>query len=245
MSKEVQIGVPFVSKDVLKQDVRLLFGSQINNENIFIISKPEPYARGVQLGQFDAFFAKANIGAWAIANHSYEAVAKLRNPVFLRLIAKSDQIDVFEFKDLSYRTICTENSPDITFHFLQTLFEDPGDISERQISFPEANIETLLSRNCIGNVVNESRLKLLPEKRDYVTLARSQQFSQIGFFVKKDINQEVRKRLIDHLFSAQSRSFINNLKRYFSTQNDELVKANNSDYPAAWAEYTPATWNRP
>jgi len=244
-NQEVQIGIPYVPQDVLQQDARLLFGGRVNDQNIFIISKKDRYTRGIQTGKFDAFFAKANIGAWAVANHSYEAIAKLRDPLFIRLIARNDQIDIFEFKDLDYRTICTEESPDITFHFLQTLFEKPESLSEKMIISPQKKIEKILGRNCIGAVVNESRLKLSPEKKHYVTLARSKQFSQIGFFVRKDINREVREHLVNRLFSTQSKSFINDLKRYFSTPKDELVPASNSDYPKQWAQYTPKTWNLP
>ena len=244
-NQDVKIGIPFVPKDALKQEALSLFGGRVSDQNILIISKPEPYANGIQIGEFDAFFSKANIGAWAIANHPYEAVAKLRDPVFLRLVARNDQLDVFEFKDLSYRTICTEGSPDMTFHFLQTLFDKPGDISERRIFFPEEKIETLLNRHCIGKVVNESRLKLLADKKDYVTLARSQEFAQIGFFIRKDISQNARKHIVDRLFSAQSKALIDSLKRYFSTPTDEFIKASNDDYLLIWAEYTPKQWRQP
>ena len=244
-NQEVHVGIPFVPKDALNKDAQSLFGERVDNHNIRIISKPEAYANGIRTGQLDAFFAKANIGAWAIDNHPYEAVAKLRNPVFLRLIVRNDQLDVFDFKDLGYRTICTEGSPDIKFYFLQTLFASPGDLSESRIFFPEEKIETLLNRNCIGKVVNESRLKLLAEKNEYTTLARSQKFNQIGFFIRTDINRNARLHIINRLFSEQSKTLVNSLKRYFSTPTDELIKANNDDYPLIWAKYTPETWRQP
>lgn len=241
-NKEVQIGVPFVSKDALKQSIRLLFGGRVDDKNIFIISQKQDYLEGIKSGKFDAFFAKANIGSWAIAQHSYEAVAKLREPLFLRLIARNDRIDVFEFNDLDYRAICTEGSPDVSFHFLQSLLDKPESLSEKIITFPQQNIDHIFERNCVGAMVNESRLKSSNESKHYTTLARSKKLSQIGFFIKKDINRDVRNHLINKLFSIQAKAFVTDLKNHFSTPSDELVKAKNSDYPFSSMKHLPAEW---
>ncbi|MGH1542515.1 MAG: PhnD/SsuA/transferrin family substrate-binding protein [Arenicella sp.] len=231
----LSLGIPTVPDTSVSDKVAIALQTSIKHK-IRVVDDEKSYLRSIRTGLLDAFFAEPHIGAWAIRQQDYNAIAKLPKPLYFRLIAKRNQNDIFELRDLKGRPVCSNKNPALSYRFLVRLFPEQANRPETFIVNPQRKTIDIIEQPCLAFIVTEEQYINAKLEQKFITLARSKQFTHLGFFVRSGLPQKTQRQLLSTL--TQTGSTLNALTTYFSNSST-FVPADNSDYPDNWQTWLP------
>lgn len=190
------------------------------------------YQRDIRSDKYDIVFDGPHFMSWRMKNHGHTPVARLTGKLSFVLLAKADDSDIKEVKDLVNKKVCAISPPNLSTLTILTQFGDVGTPVLKTVTGSMSDVFDAFKKDeCRAAVIREKlyRMKLSDEDRASTkVIFSSEPVPNQGITVSSRVSETTREKIAMALIKESSGT-AQILKR-FAPKEDTMIPANAEEY---------------
>lgn len=182
---------------------------------------------------YDIVFDGPAFIGWRMAKLQHVPLARLQGNLVFTVIARKDNANITQLKDLAGRPVCAFAPPNLATLTMYTQFENPARqplVQEVTGGFKGA-YEGVVAKKCDGGVLQAALYEKFnqgPSKDTTQILYKSKPMPNQGFSAGKRVSDDVKKKLASALVSAEGQAATAKLRAEFG--NKDMVPATTQEF---------------
>lgn len=190
------------------------------------------YQQSIRKGHLGIYFAAPHFSSWAIHNHSFQPLLKLKEPLKYVIASEQDDKNIFETRDLIGKKICTQHALNLDYLLISRVFQKNLQSAQPHIVqsvFEEAQKKIT---HCDAFSISEHFFSTLEQQSPnrYIRLAQTPFINNYSFIIHPSVNKKYSADLTRFLRKKEVNNILSPILK-LSSKDPSLVTASKQDYP--------------
>ena len=202
-----------------------------------------PFQQGIRQGRDGVYLAPPHFAAWAIHKHRFIPVAKLEGNLTYVIVARKDDLSLFEIDDLNNRKVCSQAALNLDYLTLRQAFSNPLYSAETVIVADVFQYLQEDNAECEAFAISNHQFFELDAKSPdlYIRLQQGETWPSYAFVSHPEVETISLLKLRNFLLTKDIQAALEPILKKFS-ESGSLSKAYLRDYPEQLKEILQTDW---
>ena len=233
-AQSINFYLPFHSKQFPTLASRLqeaLNTQGLTNINVVTANYWQQYQQNIRRGEPGVYYAAPHFTAWAIEQHKFKPLFKVKNKLKYVIASKQTNQEIFEIRDLKNKFICTQSALNLDYLLIVDTFEKSLQTAHTHIVKSVIDEMNNPDTQCAAFSVSEHVFKQrqLSQPGHFIRLAQGKEYNNYAITIHPSLESVYATKLNAFLKNKNTLKILSPLFKLTSTDSI-LLQTKDGDY---------------